>query len=153
MARKSFLSSSVAGLLMCIIALPLALQAQGNAWQRQVAQQLRTVTDLLDLGNITSSYQHFVGNLRHNTYTDVTYNLQRGVTYALVGVCDNDCSDLDLRLYDENYRLIDSDTEPDATPVIKVTPMWTGVFHVRVIMSHCDRSPCWYGLGEFEPSN
>jgi hypothetical protein len=154
MAKKSVLSSAAAGLLLCLVALPVVMKAQDNAWQRQVMQQLRAVTLVLNLGyDVTSSYQPYTGRLRDNTYTDVTYTLQRGVPYALVGVCDNDCPDLDLKLYDENYNLIDADTQPDATPVIEVTPKWTGVFHVRVIMSRCNANPCWYGLGEFEPAN
>jgi hypothetical protein len=152
--RPVFLSAAC---LLCMAALPITANAQSrsrNQWERQVFQQLRAVTALLNLGyDTTSSYQPFVGNLRNNTYTDVTYTLTRGVEYALVGVCDDDCPDLDLKLYDENYNLIDSDTKPDATPVIEVTPRWTGVFHVRVIMSECRNNPCWYGVGEFEPSN
>ncbi len=153
MAKRSVLFSTAAGLLLCVAGVRVA-KAEGNAWEVQVLQQLRAVTSLLHLGfDIASSYRPFTGTLHNNTYTDVTYTLEQGVPYALVGVCDNDCSDLDLKLYDENYHLIDSDTRPDATPVIQVTPKWTGVFHVRVIMSRCDVGPCWYGLGEFEPSN
>lgn len=152
MKKKSVLLSTAAGVLLCLAAFPVVSAAQ-SAWQSQVMAQLRAVTALLNLGyDVRSSYEPFVGTLRNNTYTDVTYTLQGGVPYALVGVCDNDCPDLDLKLYDENYHLIDSDTQPDATPVIQVTPRWTGTFHVRVIMSRCNNSPCWYGIGEFEPS-
>jgi hypothetical protein len=154
MAKKSVLLPAAAALLLCTIGIPVAARAQGNAWETQVLTKLRAVTLLLNLGyDVRSSYQPYTGNLRHNTYTDVKYTLRGGVPYALVGICDEDCSDLDLELYDQNYHLIDSDRRPDATPVIQVTPRWTGAFYVRVIMSQCSASPCYYGLGEFEPAN
>jgi hypothetical protein len=154
MAKKSVLLSAAGALLLCTIGIQAATGAGGNLWQTQVLTKLRAMALLLNLGyDVTSSYEPYTGNLRDNTYTDVNYTLRQGVPYALVGICDDDCSDLDFKLYDANYNLIDSDTQPDATPVIEVTPRWTGLFHVRVIMSRCSTSPCWYGLGEFEPAN
>ena len=155
MKKRSILTSALIVVFLCLVVWPLTLLAQGqsrNEWESQVRRQLRAVALLLNLGDLTSTYNPYIGTLRDNTYTDVSYTLHAGVSYALIGVCDNDCPDLDLKLYDENGNLIDKDTAPDSTPVIRVTPRWTGAFYVRVIMSECEDNPCWYGVGEFEPA-
>jgi len=155
MFKPSILVHTATALLFSATAFPVLTFAQNqtyNEWDGNVRQKLEAVTTVLNLGyDARSSYEPFRGMLRNNTYTDVTHTLRGGIPYALIGVCDDDCSDLDLTLYDRNYNLIDSDTAPDNTPVIRVKPMWTDVFHVRVTMSRCTRSPCWYGIGEFEP--
>ena len=66
-----------------------------------------------------------------------------------MGACDNDCTDLDLKLFDENWNAIDSDTDDDSGPMVGVTPARTAVFHVRTIMVNCVDSPCAIGLGVF----
>jgi hypothetical protein len=154
MKKRSIFTSTLVVVVVCLLAASLAMGAprSRNAWELQVRRQLRAVALLLGLGDIVSTYDPYIGALDNNTYTDVAYTLHKGVSYALIGVCDEDCSDLDLKLYDENGNLIDADTDPDATPTIRVTPRWTGKFYVRVVMSECDENPCWYGVGEFEPA-
>jgi hypothetical protein len=66
-------------------------------------------------------------------YNQVDRTFYRGNTYALVGVGDSRVSDLDLKVYDENWNLIDSDEDSTAVAVVSFTPRWTGVFHVRTI--------------------
>jgi hypothetical protein len=38
-----------------------------------------------------------------------TLDLQKGMQYVIIGVCDKDCSDLDIKVYDENDRVIATD--------------------------------------------
>jgi hypothetical protein len=75
-----------------------------------------------------------------------TMTLEAGVAFTFTGICDEDCSDLDLALLDENFREIDSDFLMDDIPVVAVTPQWTGQFHLRVIMARCTRAPCAYAI-------
>jgi hypothetical protein len=50
----------------------------------------------------------------------------------LVVVVGDGSSDLDVYLYDENGRLIDSDTDATDTCFVSVNPRWTGRFQVVV---------------------
>jgi hypothetical protein len=71
--------------------------------------------------------------------------LMNGDTYVLTGqfyanetifgVCDDDCNDLDINLYDLTGTLISSDTLTDDLPVV-VAP-YEGTFNVEVIMTSC----------------
>ena len=51
----------------------------------------------------------WVWNMNPGYYNQVDRTFYRGNTYALVGVGDSRVSDLDLKVYDENWNLIDSD--------------------------------------------
>ncbi|MET0648842.1 MAG: hypothetical protein ABW208_19710, partial [Pyrinomonadaceae bacterium] len=76
-------------------------------------------------------------------------SLNGGTEYRLVSACDNDCSDIDIVVYDENGNQVASDTSRDDKPVVSVTPRWTGQFRIKVTMYKCSNSPCAYGISVF----
>jgi hypothetical protein len=72
-----------------------------------------------------------------------------GSSYLIVGVCDNDCVDVDLALVDESNVVIASDTAPDDLPVIRFTPSTTANYWVKPTMHDCRVEHCGYGIGVF----
>ena len=76
----------------------------------------------------------------------LTFTLKEGMEYRIYGVCDNDCSDLDMTLYDENDNEIAEDATTDDIPIVQVSPKWTGKFSLEVEMYECDDEPCFYGI-------
>jgi hypothetical protein len=75
--------------------------------------------------------------------------LRSGWTYQILGVCDNDCSDLDLKIIDENGNTIAEDELADDAPIVEVTPKWTGKFTLEVNMYRCREAPCYYAVSVF----
>jgi hypothetical protein len=69
-----------------------------------------------------------------------------GNDYALMGSCDNDCSNLDLKVYDTAGTMQLEDVAEDDTPVLTFTANSTGRYRVEVIMKACSRNPCFYGV-------
>lgn len=67
------------------------------------------------------------------TYLNPT-TLLRGHHYVIIGAGDSTVNDLDIKLYDENFNLIDDDGGSDALPVVRVTPRQGGKYHIRVKM-------------------
>jgi hypothetical protein len=67
------------------------------------------------------------------SYT-INTTLYKGYDYVIIGAGDSSVKDLDLEIYDENWNLINRDTERDALPVVKSSPRWNGRFHIRVKM-------------------
>jgi hypothetical protein len=128
---------------------PMAGQAQGSEFARQVGVQLVRDARVLIPAGFALSHDPYTGTLYDNTYEDLTLTLHSGVSYALVGVCDNDCSDLDLILYDAVGREVSSALRPDDKPVVVAAPRWTGQYRLRVIMARCLAQPCFYGIGIF----
>jgi hypothetical protein len=69
-----------------------------------------------------------------------------GNDYALFAACDNDCSDLDLKIYDPAGSLVMQDVAVDDTPVLTFTAHSSGKYRIETVMATCSRNPCFYGL-------
>lgn len=139
------------GRTLVLLAAVLAVAAPASAQQytQQVVRQLDGAKATLRGEGFAQTHDYEVGNLNDDAEESFTVNLTGDRNYAIVGACDNDCSDMDFWLYDENDNLIDSDTSADDVPVVRVTPSWTGEFRVRVKMYACSTNPCYYGIGVF----
>lgn len=87
------------------------------------------------------------GALRQNQSVNVTFHLEAGNSYRIIGACDVDCSDVDLKLNDPSGREVDSDTETDDFPVVAASPREDGEYTVKVIMAQCKKAPCRFGVG------
>jgi hypothetical protein len=149
---KNFASVAIGGLALASGALFASNQtaiAASNLFIEQVRQQLIRVAVESDLAGYSLTHEPMVDTLSNRYYDTVTLNLRSGMRYGLVGVCDSDCRDLDLRLYDGNGNLVDADTSPDDTPVVGITPRWSGQFYLRVSMANCRTNYCYYGVGVF----
>ena len=126
------------------------VEAQGSSrWQQQISTQLTRYTDALSRQGYARSHEIKNGSLDDDESEAFTLELDGGHSYALIGVCDEDCTDVDLRLYDADGREVDSDIEVDDYPVLEVSPTRTATYRVKVIMATCSTSPCFYGVGVF----
>jgi hypothetical protein len=65
-------------------------------------------------------------------------------TNQLVGLCDNNCSDMDLELLDASGKIVGSDLEKDDFPMIAVTQ--SGDYSLLVKMVKCNSASCNYQL-------
>jgi len=121
----------------------------GDQWEAQVARLLSQAASMATDNGMRRTHTPYIGSLREGATYNHTLQLNGGTAYSLIGVCDNDCSDLDLRLYDANGREVASDVLTDDTPVVNVTPRRTGTYTVRAIMTTCSSEPCRYGIGVY----
>ena len=76
---------------------------------------------------------YWIWNMNPGYYNQVNRTFYRGNDYALVATGDNRVLDVDLKVYDENWNLIDSDTDETNLALVRFTPKWTGAFHIRTI--------------------
>jgi hypothetical protein len=120
-----------------------------DPWTRQVANQLIRAAEATGYRGYTLTHNPFIDALGRGGQDDITLSLSQGVSYAIIGVCDDDCRDIDLQLYDDNGNLVASDVERDDLPILKIVPRWSARFTIRVSMSRCANSPCRYGIGAF----
>ena len=123
----------------------------GGSFARRTRRALdRAFEDgLADRGYFESG-DMFEGSLDEMEEEDVWISLRRNQSYAILAVCDEDCSDIDLYLYDEDGDEIDTDTSIDQEPVVRVTPRRNADYRVRVRMYSCDTEPCYYAFGVYE---
>jgi hypothetical protein len=141
--------SMLAALVGVALFAPTSAQAQESRWARQVSGQLTQFSDVLSDKGYRLTQEIKSGSLGDDQSDSFLLELVEGRSYALLGVCDEDCTDLDLRLFDDDGNEVDADVEADDYPVVEVRPRRTAQFRVRVIMTTCSTSPCFYGVGVF----
>jgi hypothetical protein len=73
-------------------------------------------------------------------------DLRSGTDYEIMGVCDTDCEDLDLSLYDSSGDLVDEDLLMDDFPMLEFIGPRDGEFRLEVGMVTCTVEPCEYGV-------
>lgn len=75
----------------------------------------------------------------------VSVSLPRGSQYIIMGVCDNDCTDLDLAVIKGGVEL-SQDTTDDDWPLVEVTPTGDPSYVIKVTMFECSTANCGYQL-------
>lgn len=146
MNRGPFLS-----VLAALLLLPAGAAAQSE-WEQQVLDQIRAMGSAVASEGYALVGDVYTGSLYAQDSEDFTLTLQAGVHYVLVGVCDNDCPDIDLALYDGSGNQADSDYQDDAYPVVDASPTRTESYSVHVYMAECTAEPCFYGVGVYAPT-
>jgi hypothetical protein len=86
------------------------------------------------------------GNLNNGGSSSHSMKVVGGNRYALFGACDNDCSDVDLKIFDTYGNLLMQDVAVDDTPMLFFTANGSGSYRVEVVMAACRRNPCYYGI-------
>jgi hypothetical protein len=123
--------------------------ASVDRFERQVREQLAQAAQKLGKSGFELTHKIYTGELRQNQDENVSVELDRGRGYVIVGVCDNDCKDVDLRLFNAAGREVDKDVERDDYPAVAVDVNRTEKYTVRASMAACSASPCRYGFGVF----
>ncbi len=90
--------------------------------------------------------QPFSGSLAQGQSWNVPATLQVGYEYSVLGVCDRDCADLDLVMFDSAGRQVSQDTTNTNQPIVSVTPAYNDNFTIQVQMYNCSIAPCYYAL-------
>lgn len=91
-----------------------------------------------------------VGGLAQGASSFLELSLQGGVSYFIAAACDQDCSDLDLRLFpSDNATAVAEDTGEDDYPMINFTAPKSGRYMLAVDMPKCGGSICYYGFRVF----
>ena len=90
-----------------------------------------------------------VGALEDGGSTTLPTELRAGLTYLIVGVCDYDCTDVDLILDDPSGDEVVSDLLADDAPVLTADIATAGAYSVTVNMAACSVDPCNYGVAIF----
>ena len=72
-----------------------------------------------------------------------------GRAYAVVGVCDLDCDDLDMVIKAPDGSIVGRDLATDDTPVVEFVAQESGVYTVAVSMASCKTSKCVFGVSSF----
>ena len=129
--------------LACIPSLGAAQMRKLDSYQRTVSKQFRAVEQSSKLTDMT--HEVWLSSLNDDATESVSVPLDAGTSYKIVGVCDEDCSDLDLTLFAGSTKL-DEDVLDDDVPILDAKPSSSGTYRISVTMAACKSSPCRYGI-------
>jgi hypothetical protein len=129
--------------------LPSAAAAQNEQWTAQIRELLGKSGEFYTERGYVATDINETGSLRDDESESVRIALESGVEYAVFAVCDVDCSDIDLVLYDPGDNEVDKDVEADDVPIMMLTPASTGRYRLKVTMAACKEPPCFYGMAVY----
>jgi hypothetical protein len=114
--------------------------------QQIILAQLQQLAGLLAQQGFQQMGAPASGGLQQGQSWNVPVDMTAGYEYRLAGVCDRDCSDLDLVLYDPNNQQVAQDTSNDDHPIVAVRPAVSGRYTIQVQMYRCAVAPCYYAV-------
>ena len=117
--------------------------------QAIILAQLQQAQGALTQQGFQQVGEPFSGSLQQGQTWNVPASLYAGYDYRIVGVCDRDCADLDLVLFDPNGASVSQDTSADDHPVVSAAPSANGTFTIQVQMYNCSVAPCYYAVALF----
>ena len=138
-----------------LIGLLVAGRAEGQDWRELVVQQLDHAGELVRADGHTDANvlprNQVIGVLEDGATSYVEVTLESGIEYFFAGACDQDCNDLDLRLYlAEDFEEVASDVETDDVPLLSFRAPGTGSYLLGVDMADCEAEICYYGFRVFQ---
>lgn len=139
---------AAAALATLLLAAPAAAQVP-DPFARELAQKLSYSEQFLGEDGYSRAAGPFAGGLEQGAERRFPLTLRAGQDYRIVGVCDQRCGDVVLRLYDPNDALIARDVLEGGVPVMHVRPAFTGSHMVEVAAPRCRAPQCWYAVNVY----
>ncbi|MBW3655050.1 MAG: hypothetical protein KY444_03020 [Gemmatimonadetes bacterium] len=127
-------------------ALFCAAPAQAQQGQALVRVLLDSATTLVEKEDFEAAHDPVYGSLEEGEDEEFEIRVRAGQTYIFVGVCDENCTDLDIIVTDQDGDELESDVELDDTPMVMLQAKQTMKITVTVSMPGC-RNDCHYGIG------
>ncbi len=135
----------IAALVLLAIVL-LATPAFGQQrWERQVQERIQRAADAVSRSSRSAVVKRS-GVLNTDEAASFQTTLVKGTSYAIVAVCDDDCSRLQLTLLSPSGSDIAKERNSESLPTLHFTAEITAVYSIRVVMEGCRWNPCWYAV-------
>jgi len=129
-------------LAIAVIATPAAGQQR---WERQVQERAQRAIEAVATSSPRAVVQRS-GMLNTDEAASFGTTLVQGTSYAIVAVCDDDCSRLQLTLLSPSGSDIAKERNSESLPTLRFTAATTAVYGIRVVMEGCRWNPCWYAI-------
>ncbi len=131
----------------------MAIAPSAYAQSAEIIRQLSSQLSSSRNSYVPNNYRLVTGPdndlLSQGESDDYNVTLQGGRSYKLIGVCDNDCSDLDITLYDSDGDVVDRDLLDDDKPVVSVSGKSGGRYRMNVSMASCSTGVCYYSVAVY----
>lgn len=129
-------------LAIAVLATPAIAQQR---WERQVQERAQRAIDAVAKSSPRAVVRRS-GMLNTDEAASFQATLVQGTSYAILGVCDDDCSRLQLTLLSPSGSDIAKERNSESFPTLRFTAATTAVYGIRVVMEGCRWNPCWYAI-------
>jgi hypothetical protein len=131
-------------LLIAIALLAPPAMAQ-QRWERQVDERVQRAIVAVATPSPPGVVRRS-GMLNTDEAVSFRTTLIQGTSYAIVAVCDDDCSRLQLTLLSPSGSDLAKERNSESLPTLRFTAQATAVYGIRVVMEGCRWNPCWYAI-------
>jgi hypothetical protein len=149
MKNLSLLACALISATSLFAAAPTHVSAQSSEYNRQLDVQLREARSLYLPAGQSIVRGPLGGSLSVGGTVNYSFQFVAGRSYTILGVCDNDCSDLDITLYDPAGNQVAEDVLTDDKPVASITARRSGRYRATVSMASCSTEPCFYAVAAY----
>lgn len=121
-------------------------------WERVLLSEMVSVAEVADRMGLTAGVEPHVEVLDRGEVGRIRVPLEVADGEVIIsGVCDIDCTDLDMAVYAPDDRRMGVDVEMDDRPVVIFTVPESGAYEVHVRMVTCSTASCGYAVQVFTP--
>ena len=149
MNRRALLVTVIAAAAgAACFALPASAQDQ---WAAQIQRLFDKADEQMQTRGYRPDSSIRQGTLRGAGSERISLHVGGGDPTEIMGLCDTDCSDMDLILYDRAGNILDKDVQTDDVPIVT----WHGGaadLDLEVRMVKCKADPCHYGVRSYVKS-
>jgi hypothetical protein len=118
-------------------------------WMRVLMDEMEFVRETADEHGLVQTHDAVWEGLDEGEEYKFTWRYSNRGREIVIGVCDLDCSDLDLTVRDPRGRVVARDVRVTDRPVVDFTVDRPGLYEVTVRMYSCDQEPCFFVVQSF----
>lgn len=133
-------------------ALPVSIRQELNdlgEYEKQAATRMFAYGIVLQDEGWQFTDNSKTGALATDAVAALNVNLPSG-SYVALGVCDDDCTDLDLYVFKSDETVLASDVELDADAAVPFEVVRPGTYTIGASMQACEAADCVYWIQLFE---
>ena len=135
--------------IAAIAAASLAFSA-GQASAQDYPEQIWSQLQQLRSHYPQHSLQNYIlGHMAEDRTDSWTIGLAPNTAYVIAGVCDTDCADLDIIVWDADGNAIAQDELDDDVPIVELKTGASSRYTIEVKMFDCSANTCYFGFGLF----
>ena len=105
--------------------------------QEQVICKLKETVEAQEKAGRKLVFLPLIGKIKEKVEAPFTAKLSSNISYTILGVCDNNCSDLNLTLKNQKGKKIANDEKQDGIPVISFTPTEKSDYKITARPDNC----------------
>ena len=114
--------------------------------QNVVEEQVASIKRLMSEKGYEVTHGITYGSLNDDEADSYDIDLDKGWDYKICAVCDGDCGDIDLCIFDDNGNQVDCDKQDDDLPILDVSPKYSAEFKLKIYMPECEIDPCKFSI-------